>query len=59
MAFKGEVLKGEQPPIVDRDLFEAMQDRLTEQANNHQATRMKSYAPAFAVIASSPENHAT
>ena len=42
--FKGEVLAGEQPPIVDRDLFEAVQAKLTEQNNNHKATRMKSEA---------------
>ena len=30
--------------IVDRDLFEAVQAKLTEQVNNHKATRMKSEA---------------
>ena len=39
-----EVLAGEQPPIVDRDLFEAVQAKLSEQANNHKTTRMKSEA---------------
>ena len=42
--FKGEVLAGEQPAIVDRDLFDAVQAKLTEQVNNHKATRMKSEA---------------
>ena len=42
--FKGEVLAGEQPAIVDRGLFEAVQAKLTEQVNNHKATRMKSEA---------------
>ena len=42
--FKGEVLAGEQPAIIDRDLFEAVQAKLTEQVNNHKATRMKSEA---------------
>jgi site-specific DNA recombinase len=42
--FKGEVLTGEQPAIVDRALFEAVQAKLTEQVNHHKATRMKSEA---------------
>src|SRR5215472_879115 len=42
--FKGEVLAGEQPAIVDRDLFDAVQAKLSEQANNHKTTRMKSEA---------------
>jgi len=42
--FKGEVLAGEQPAILDRDLFDAVQAKLSEQANNHKTTRMKSEA---------------
>jgi site-specific DNA recombinase len=42
--FKGEVLAGEQPAIVDRDLFDAVQAKLSEQLNNHKTTRMKSEA---------------
>ena len=42
--FKGELLKGEQPAIVDRALFEAVQAKLSEQLNNHRTTRMKSEA---------------
>ena len=42
--FKGEVLQGEQPAILDRDLFEAVQVKLSEQASNHTATRMQSSA---------------
>jgi site-specific DNA recombinase len=42
--FKGEVLAGQQPAIVERDLFEAVQAKLSEQANNQKATRMKSEA---------------
>src|SRR2546427_2354873 len=42
--FKDEILKGEQPAIVDRDLFEAVQAKLSEQANGHKAARMKSEA---------------
>ncbi len=44
VTFKGEVLKGEQPAIVDRALFDAVQAKLSEQNNNHQTTRMKSEA---------------
>jgi site-specific DNA recombinase len=42
--FKGEILKGEQPAILDRELFEAVQTKLSGQATNHKATRMKSEA---------------
>jgi site-specific DNA recombinase len=42
--FRGEILKGEQPAIVDRDLFEAVQAKLSEQVNGHKAARMKSEA---------------
>jgi site-specific DNA recombinase len=41
VTFKGEILKGEQPAIPDRDLFGAVQTKLSEQATNHKATRMK------------------
>ena len=44
VAFKGEVLTGEQPAIVDRDLFDAVQAKLNEQVNNHKTARMKSEA---------------
>jgi site-specific DNA recombinase len=40
--FKGEVLKGEQPAILDEDLFEAVQAKLDEQVNNHKAKWTKS-----------------
>src|SRR6266581_1565084 len=42
--FKGEILKGEQPAIVDRDVFESVQAKLSEQVNGHKAARMKSEA---------------
>ena len=42
VAFKAEVLKGEQPAIVDKDLFEAVQAKLNEQVNNHKAKWTKS-----------------
>jgi site-specific DNA recombinase len=44
VVFKGEVLKGEQPAVVDRELFDAVQAKLSEQVNNHKTTRMKSEA---------------
>src|SRR5262249_50656428 len=42
VAFKGEVLKGEQPAIVDEDLFDSVQTKLNEQVNNHKAKWTKS-----------------
>jgi site-specific DNA recombinase len=44
VAFKGEVLPGEQPAIVDRQLFDAVQAKLTQQMNNHKIARMRSEA---------------
>jgi site-specific DNA recombinase len=42
VAFKGEVLPGEQPAILDRDLFDAVQAKLNDQRNHHTVTRGKS-----------------
>src|SRR5499426_3868208 len=44
VAFKGEVLKGEQIAIVDRKLFYAVQARLDAQINGHKAARINSEA---------------
>ena len=44
VAFKGEVLAGEQPAIIDRDLFDAVQARLSEQVTNHKVSRTGSEA---------------
>src|SRR5256714_9664176 len=44
VAFKGEVLPGEQPAILDRDLFDAVQAKLNDQRNTHTVTRGKSDA---------------
>ena len=44
VVFKGETLAGEQPAIVDRDLFDAVQAKLTEQVTNHKVSRTKSEA---------------
>ena len=42
--FKGETLKGEQPAIVNRGLFDAVQAKLDGQINNHNTARIKSEA---------------
>jgi Recombinase len=57
--FKGEVLAGEQPAIVDRGLFDAVQVKLSEQANNHKTTRMKSEALLTGRIFDDRGNHMT
>ena len=44
VSFKGEILPGEQPATLDRDLFEAVQVKLSEQATNHTVTRIQSQA---------------
>jgi site-specific DNA recombinase len=44
VAFKGETLTGEQPAIVDRELFDAVQAKLNEQVTNHKLSRTKSEA---------------
>jgi site-specific DNA recombinase len=44
VSFKGEVLKGEQPAILDREVFDAVQAKLNEQINNHKALRTRSEA---------------
>ena len=40
--YKGEVFPGEQPAILDRALFEAVQTRLDRQRTNHAKARQKS-----------------
>jgi hypothetical protein len=44
VAFKGEILPGEQPAIIERKLFDAVQARLNEQINNHKTSRSSSEA---------------
>jgi site-specific DNA recombinase len=44
VAFKGETLKGEQPAIVDRVLFDAVQAKLNVQRNGHATNRLQSDA---------------
>ena len=44
VVYKGEILPGEQPAIIDRGLFEAVQAKLAQQQNNHVQTRSKTDA---------------
>src|SRR5258705_4761769 len=44
VAFKGEILRGEQTAIVDRDLFDAVQAKLDDQVNSYRTARMNSEA---------------
>ncbi len=44
VAFKGEILQGEQPAIVDCRLFDAVQAKLDRQVNSFKATRQRSGA---------------
>jgi site-specific DNA recombinase len=44
VVFKGATLKGEQPAIVDRDLFEAVQAKLDQRAQSENSRRSKSEA---------------
>jgi site-specific DNA recombinase len=40
--YKGELLPGEQPPIMDKSLFEAVQQKLSAQRSHKTVTRQKS-----------------
>jgi site-specific DNA recombinase len=42
--FKGDILPGEQPAIIDRNLFEAVQAKLNEQVNSHKSSWTRSEA---------------
>jgi hypothetical protein len=42
--YKNEIFPGPQPPLLDRELFEAVQAKLTEQWSHRTATRIKSAA---------------
>ncbi len=44
VTFKGEVLPGPQPPLLERSLFEAVQAKLTEQWSHRTRARQKSKA---------------
>ncbi len=42
VVYKDQIYPGEQPAILDRDLFDAVQAKLDDQRNNHTTSRMKS-----------------
>ena len=42
--YKGEICPGSQPPLIERELFEAVQKRLTEQRSHNNRTKIKSNA---------------
>lgn len=42
VSFKGEIFKGEQPPILDRAMFDAVQAKLEQQRTNHATSRHSS-----------------
>ncbi|MGE3993030.1 recombinase family protein [Pseudorhodoplanes sp.] len=44
VVFKGETLPGEQPPIIDRGLFDAVQSKLDQQRTTHKVARSRSEA---------------
>ncbi|WP_319798206.1 recombinase family protein [Nitrobacter sp.] len=44
VTFKGEILSGPQPPLLERSLFEAVQAKLTEQWSHRTRARQKSKA---------------
>jgi site-specific DNA recombinase len=50
VVFKGEICPAEHPPILDRDLFEAVQLRLAEQHNGYRAARASPEAPLMGRI---------
>ena len=41
VSYKGQIYPGEQPPILDRKLFDAVQQRLSDQWAHHTRTRSK------------------
>jgi site-specific DNA recombinase len=50
VVYKGQVFPGEQPAILDRDLFYAVQAKLTAQLNNYTASRAKSESLLIGLI---------
>ena len=50
VVFRGEVFPGEQPAILDRDLFDAVEVKLSEQLTNHTLARAKSESPLIGRI---------
>ena len=50
VVYKGEVCPGPQPPLIERGLFEAVQQRLTEQRAHNVTARTKSDAPLRGIL---------
>src|SRR2546429_6117887 len=48
--YKGEICPGPQPPLLERELFEAVQRRVTEQRSHHVTTRTKNDAALKGVL---------
>src|SRR5262245_4799889 len=48
--YKGEICPGPQPPLLERELFAAVQRRLTEQRSHHATTRTKNDAPLKEIL---------
>src|SRR5262249_26152829 len=48
--YKGEICPGPQPPLIDGELFEAVQRRLTAQRTHHVTTRTKNDAPLKGIL---------
>ena len=57
--YKGEVFPGEQPAILDRALFEAVQTKLDQQRTNHAKARQKSQSLLTGRIFDARGNHMT
>ena len=54
--YKGEICPGPQPPLLDRELFEAVQTRLSEQRSHYVATRIKNDAPLRGILFDAADN---
>jgi site-specific DNA recombinase len=50
VVYKREICPGPQPPLLDRELFEAVQRRLTEQRSHYVTTRIKNHAPLRGIL---------
>jgi DNA invertase Pin-like site-specific DNA recombinase len=48
--FKGEILPGPQPALLDRELFDAVQTKLTEQWSHRTTKRIRSQAPLSGLL---------
>src|SRR5262249_47491008 len=55
--YKGEICPGPQPPLIDRELFEAVQRRLTEQRTHHVTTRTKNDAALKGILFDAAADH--